>query len=55
MLTIGYTQIQSIVLSFIQNNVTDNGICLRLQMVPTQLGPIDRVSVCPAIGKCPEL
>jgi hypothetical protein len=27
-----------------QNNVSETGFCLRLQVKPTQLGPIDRAS-----------
>jgi hypothetical protein len=29
---------------FVYNNVSETGLCLRLQVKPTQLGPIDRVS-----------
>jgi hypothetical protein len=29
---------------FIYNNVSETGLCLRLQVKPTQLGPIDRAS-----------
>jgi hypothetical protein len=34
----------SIVLLFKTHNVSETGFCLRLQMTPTQLGPIDRAS-----------
>jgi hypothetical protein len=33
-------------LSFIQNNVSETGFYLRLHVVSTQLGPVDRASLC---------
>jgi hypothetical protein len=35
-----------IVLYFIQNSDSETGFCLRLQVKHTQLGPIDRASLC---------
>jgi hypothetical protein len=35
--------IQRLVFIF-QNNVSETGFCFRLQVKPTQLGPIDRAS-----------
>jgi hypothetical protein len=32
------------VLFIFQNNVSETGFCLRLQVKPTQFGPIDRAS-----------
>jgi hypothetical protein len=31
---------------FSKRNVSETGFCLRLQVKPTQLGPIDRASPC---------
>jgi hypothetical protein len=48
--------IQCLVLSknrpvyFSKHNVSETGFCLRLQVKPTQLGPIDRDSPCLRIG-----
>jgi hypothetical protein len=27
-----------------QNNISDTGVCLRIHVKPTQLGPIDKAS-----------
>jgi hypothetical protein len=37
---------------FSKHNVSDTGFCLRLQVKPTQLGPIDRAS--PYLRNDPE-
>jgi hypothetical protein len=31
---------------YLNHNVSEPGICFRLQVEPTQMGPIDRVSTC---------
>jgi hypothetical protein len=33
------------------HNVSETGFCLRLQVKPTQLGPIDRASPCLSLRK----
>jgi hypothetical protein len=38
------------VLFIFQNNVSEAGFCLRLQIKPNQLGPIDRASPCLRTG-----
>jgi hypothetical protein len=32
---------------YLKHNVSEIGFCLRLQVVPIQLGPMNRVSPCP--------
>jgi hypothetical protein len=40
----------STVLSFIQNNILENGFSLSIQVIPTQLDLIDGAGTCLQIG-----